>query len=64
MAYAGRGIVLTSVILVIGFAPLALSDYFSIWIMGTYLPMALLVALAADLYLVPALATVGLLRYR
>jgi len=64
MDYAGRGIVLTSVILVVGFAPMALSDYFSIWLMGTYLPLALLVALAADVYLVPALATVGLLRYR
>ncbi len=63
MAYAGRGIVLTSVILVLGFLPMALSSYFSIWIMGTYLPMALVVALAADLYLLPALATVGLLRF-
>ncbi len=64
MAYAGRGIVLTTVILVLGFLPAALSDYYSIWVMGTFLPLALLVALAADLYLVPALATVGLLRYR
>lgn len=64
MAYAGRGIVLTSVILVLGFLPMALSSYFSIWIMGTYLPLALVVALAADVYLVPALATVGLLRFR
>ncbi len=64
MNYAGRGILLTSIILVISFAPMALSDYFSVWIMGTYLPLAFVVALAADVYLVPALATVGLLRYR
>ncbi len=64
MTYAGRGIVLTSVILVAGFAPMILSDYFSFWIMGSYLPLALVVALAADVYLVPALATVGLLRFR
>ena len=61
--YAGRGIVFTTIILTLGFLPMALSDYFSIWIMGTLLPGALIVALVADLLLVPALAAVGAFRF-
>ncbi len=61
---AGRAIVFTTVILALGFLPLALGEYHSVWVMGLFLPLALLVALAADLLLVPALAAVGLLRFR
>ena len=57
--FAGRAIVMTTVILVLGFLPHATSDYFSTWIMGTLLPMALFVALLADLTLVPALVRLG-----
>ncbi len=57
--YAGRAIVMTTVILVLGFLPHATSDYFSTEIMGTLLPMALVVALLADLTLVPALVKLG-----
>ncbi|MBW1848545.1 MAG: MMPL family transporter, partial [Deltaproteobacteria bacterium] len=46
--YSGRGIVITTVILVIGFAPFAASDYLTINMMGTLLPMTLVVALLAD----------------
>ncbi len=60
---AGRGIVFTTVILTLGFLPLALGQYHSVWVMGVFLPFALIVALVADLLLVPALAVVGLLRF-
>ena len=62
--FAGRGILFTTIILVLGFLPLALSDYFSIWMMGTFIPLALVVALATDLLLVPAMATWGLFQFR
>ncbi len=61
--FAGRGIVITTVILTLGFAPFALSDYFSLHILGTLLPLVLVVALAADLFLVPALGVVGAIRF-
>ncbi len=61
--FAGRAIVITSIILVIGFAPLALSDYHTLFIMGTLLPMTLVMALLANLFLVPALARLGLMRF-
>jgi len=62
--FSGRGIVITSVILIAGFAPFALSDYLSIDIMGTLLPMTLAVALAADLLLVPALVHLKYMRFK
>ena len=62
--FAGRGIVITTAILVVGFLPFNLSDYFSLKILGSLLPLVLVVALLADLLLVPALARLGLLRWR
>lgn len=62
--FAGRAIVMTTIILVAGFSPFALSNYYSLRIMGTLLPMCLIVALLADLLLVPALVQVGLIRFR
>jgi uncharacterized protein len=61
--FAGRAIVMTTVILVVGFAPFALSDYFTTRLFGTLLPLSLAVALLADLLLVPALVTVGAMRF-
>jgi predicted RND superfamily exporter protein len=61
--FAGRAIVMTTIILALGFLPMAMSDYYSMAIMGTLLPLALLVAMSADLLLVPAMAQVGLLRF-
>lgn len=58
-AFAGRAIVMTTVILVVGFLPFATSDYFTLDIMGTLLPAVLVLALAADLLLVPALVQIG-----
>ena len=62
--YSGRAIVITSFILVVGFAPFALSDYFSVRIFGTLLPACLVVALIADLFLLPALIQLGWIKMR
>ena len=63
MRYAGRGIFITTTVLTLGFLPFVLSDYYSVAIFGTLLPLCLGVALAADLLLVPALVQVGWLRF-
>ena len=62
--YSGRAIIITSVVLVAGFAPFAWSDYFSVRILGTLLPFCLVVALAADLYLVPAFVSLGWIGFK
>ena len=62
--FAGRAIVMTSVILALGFSPMALSGYYSIAVVGILLPFAMFAAMAADLLLVPAMAQLGWLRYR
>jgi predicted RND superfamily exporter protein len=62
-AFAGRAIVMTTIILAAGFSPFVASDYWSTWILGTLLPLALIVAMVADLLLVPALAKVGIIRF-
>ncbi len=61
--FAGRAIVMTTVILVIGFGPFAISDYFTTRLFGTLVPLSLVVALLADLLLVPALVRVGAMRF-
>ena len=63
-AFSGRAIVMTTVILGIGFSAMSLSDYYSMSIVGNLLPFALFVAMIADLLLVPALAQVGFLKYQ
>ena len=62
--FSGRGIIITTVILVVGFSPFATADYLSHFMMGTLLPLTLVVALVADLLLVPSLVRVGLIRFR
>ncbi len=61
--FSGRAMVITTVILTAGFAPFALSDYFSVRIFGTLLPFTLIVALLADILLVPALVKLGAIRF-
>lgn len=60
--FTGQGIVKTSVILCMGFLPFSFSDYFTTRIMGTLLPLTLLMALVADLLLLPALVKLRILR--
>lgn len=62
--YTGRAIIITTLILAVGFAPFAISDYFSTRMMGTLLPFTLVVALLTDLLLVTALIRIGMIRFR
>ena len=63
-AFAGRGILMTTVILVVGFLPCAFSGYITMQYLGILLPTALIVALLADVLLVPAMITLGWMRLR
>ena len=63
-AFAGRAIVITTVILVVGFLPFVMSDYLSTRIFGTIFPVCLIIALAADVLLVLAMAQLGWIRFR
>ena len=62
--YAGRAILMTTVILALGFLPLGLSGYLTTRMFGTLLPAVLVVALVADLLLLPALIQVGWIRFK
>jgi predicted RND superfamily exporter protein len=61
--FAGRGIVVTSVVLAAGFLPILVSDWFIMRIAGTLMPVVFGVALLADVLLIPAMAQVGWLRF-
>jgi predicted RND superfamily exporter protein len=61
--FSGRAMVITTVILALGFAPFALSDYFSVRMFGTLLPFTLVVAILADILLVPAMVKLGIIRF-
>ena len=61
--FAGRAIVMTTVILCLGFLPFAISDYFTVDMLGTALPGVLLMAVLADLLLVPAMVQLGIIRF-
>jgi uncharacterized protein len=61
--FSGRAMVMTTLILSAGFLPLGLSDYFSVRIFGTLLPMTLIAAVLADILLVPALVKLGFMRF-
>ena len=45
--YAGRGIVVTTIVLTLGFLPMATSSYWPISMYGIFLPMTLIFALVA-----------------
>jgi uncharacterized protein len=62
--FSGRGIVITTALFVAGFAPFMMADYLTIQFFGTLLPMTFLVALATDVLLLPALVSVGLIRFQ
>ena len=46
--FAGRAIVMTTVVLMAGFLPFALSDYLTLRLIGIWIPVVLLLALHAD----------------
>lgn len=60
--FAGRAIVMTTLVLMAGFLPFALSDYLTLRLLGIWIPVVLLLALLADLLLVPAMVQVGWFR--
>jgi predicted RND superfamily exporter protein len=62
MAFSGRAIIKTTLILALGFLPLAAAGYSSIIMMGTLLPLTLIFAVMADLLLLPALIKLDLIR--
>jgi predicted RND superfamily exporter protein len=62
-AFSGRAILLTTVVLVAGFLPFATSDYLGTEMLGTLLPLVLVMALLADLLLVPALVQLRVLAF-
>ncbi|MCP3902139.1 MAG: MMPL family transporter, partial [Planctomycetes bacterium] len=61
--YAGRAIAMTSIIFAVGFAPFAFSGYLTIRLLGLLLPAVMVIAMLADLLLLPALLTVGAIRF-
>ena len=61
--FCGRAMMSTTLILAVGFLPFVVSDYFSIHMFGTLLPYTLIVAVLADILLVPALVKVGPVRF-
>ena len=63
-AFAGRGILNTTVALSLGFLPFAMSDYLATQIFGTFLPGVFVVAFLADVLLLPAMAQLGMLRFK
>ncbi len=58
----GRAIVQTSIILCLGLLPFLMSDYLTTWMLGSLLPLTLVMALISDLLLLPALVKLRLLR--
>jgi len=62
--FSGRAIIITSVILVAGFSPYAMSGYFSVRIFGTLLPATLAVAMVTDILLIPAMIKLGAFKFK
>jgi predicted RND superfamily exporter protein len=61
--FCGRAMMSTTLILALGFLPFAISDYFTVHMFGTLLPYTLIVAVLADVLLVPALVKLGFVRF-
>jgi predicted RND superfamily exporter protein len=60
-AFTGQAILQTTMILCIGLLPFALGSFLTIWMLGTYLVVTLLLAVLADLLLLPAMIKVGII---
>ena len=61
--FSGRAIIITSVILVVGFLPYGASDFSSVRMFGTLLPLTIAGALLTDLLLLPAMIKLGAFRF-
>jgi predicted RND superfamily exporter protein len=62
-SFSGRAILMTTTILAIGFLPFATSAYFTTWMIGLLIPLSLVMAVVADLLLVPAMCQLGWIRF-
>jgi len=60
--FSGRAVIITALVLVAGFAPFALSNYLPIYLLGLMMPYTLFLALICELFLVPAMVKLGVLR--
>ncbi len=58
-AFSGRAIIMTTIILVFGFLPCSSTGFVTTRMLGTLLPLALIVALLSDLLLVTAMIRLG-----
>ena len=63
LQFSGRAMITTTIILSAGFLPLGLSDYYSVAIFGSLLPMTLVVAVVADILLIPAMVRLGFIQF-
>lgn len=61
--FSGRAMVTTTIILVAGFFPLGFASYILVSIFGTLLPLTLIIAILADILLVPALVKIRAIRF-
>ena len=60
--FTGQAILQTTLILCIGLLPFALGSFLTIWMLGTYLVVTLLLAVLGDLLLLPAMIKVGIIK--
>ncbi len=60
--FTGQAILQTTLILCIGLLPFAFGSFLTIWMLGTYLVVTLLLAVLGDLLLLPAMVKVGIIR--
>lgn len=60
--FTGQAVLQTTVILCLGLLPFALGSFLTIWMLGTYLVTTLLLAVLADLLLLPAMINVGIIK--
>jgi predicted RND superfamily exporter protein len=60
--FSGRAVIITALVLIAGFAPFALSDYLPLHMLGGMMSFTLLLALVTELFLVPAMARLGVLK--
>lgn len=59
----GRSIVISTLALCVGLFPLAFAQIISLWMIGTFLVVGIFGALIADLFCLPAMIKLGIIRY-
>ena len=62
--FTGQAILQTTLILCIGLLPFAWGSFLTVWMLGTFLVVTLLLAVLGDLLLLPAMVNVGIIKWR